>query len=345
MRAMAVARYGEPLVPLNVDEPELESGSALLEVLTCGVCSSDIKTAQGKMPFSKDLPLPHICGHEVCGRVLETDPPYALAAGTVVVCHHLWPCRACSRCRAGQDNLCRSPRGWMGFTNPGGFQERLVAPLDQLSVVPANVDPVHAAPMTCALGTAYRAVVSQGRVVPGTRAIIVGLGGVGIHALQIARAAGATVVGLDVSSASLDAARSLGFEAWDNSDPAIADRAHSLNGGEGVDVVIDCVGVEETTLQAEKMVRAGGRIVAVGYSLGTDFRVPSTRFVLEEVTLVGSRYASMDELQRAIRLVANQKVQMVVDRVSPLEEVNDIFKALEAGDVVGRAVLDVAGVT
>ena len=345
MRAMAVTRYGDPLEPLDVEEPSLSHGSALLEVLTCGVCFSDVKTARGKMPYSADLPLPHVGGHEVCGRVVRTDPPGALEEGTVVVAYHLWPCRVCSRCRAGQDNLCVSPRAWLGFRDWGGFRERVVVPLDRLTEVPPNIDPTHAASMTCGLGTGYRAVIGQGGVEPGTRVAVLGLGGVGIHALQVARAAGARVVGLDVSEASLQAARDLELEVWDNRDPDVLGRVMSATDDEGVDVVIDCVGHEETIAQSEKMVRPGGRIVAVGYSLTADFHVPSTRFVLEEVELVGSRYVLMDELQRAIRLVADGKVQMVIDEVRPLEAVNTVMTALERGDVVGRAVLDVASVS
>jgi alcohol dehydrogenase len=345
VRAMAVTSYGAPLEPLEVEEPILFEGSAMIEVLTCGVCFSDVKTARGKMPYSGDLALPHICGHEVCGRVVATDPPGAIEKGTVVVCYHVWPCRVCSRCRAGQDNLCLRPRAWLGFRSPGGFQERVVVPLDRLTEVPEGVDPVHAASMTCALGTGYRAAIGRGRVTPGTRVVVVGLGGVGIHAQQVARAAGARAVGIDVSDRSIEAARALGLEAWDNRDADIIDRVLSATDGEGADVVIDCVGHEDTIAASEKMVRAGGRIVAVGYSLASDFRIPSTRFVLEEVELVGSRYVLMDELQQAIRLVADGSVQMVVDRVEPLEKANDVMESLESGEIVGRAVLDVAGVS
>ena len=342
---MAVTSYGAPLESLEVEEPVLFEGSAMLEVLTCGVCFSDVKTARGKMPYSRQLPLPHICGHEVCGRVLATNPPGAIEGGTVVVCYHVWPCRVCSRCRAGQDNLCLRPRAWLGFKTPGGFQERVVVPLDRLTEVPEGIDPVHAASMTCALGTGYRAAIGQGRITPGARVVVVGLGGVGIHALQVARAAGARAIGVDVSDRSIEAAHGLGLEAWDNRDPDIVERVLSATDGEGADVVIDCVGHEDTVARSEKLVRAGGRIVAVGYSLTSDFRIPSTRFVLEEVELVGSRYVLMDELQQAIRLVADGEVQMVVDRVEPLEKANDVMESLESGEIVGRAVLDVAGVT
>jgi len=343
MRAMAVTAYGQPLEAIDAEEPRLRPGFALLEVLTCGVCYSDVKTSRGKMPYSGSLRLPHIPGHEICGRVIETDPAGALPTGTTVVAYHIWPCRRCVLCRAGYDNLCTNPVSWTGFTHPGGFRDRAAIPLDRLTVVPDNIDPVQAAPLTCALGTAYRAVVTRGEIAAGTKAVIIGLGGVGIHALQIARATGARVVGLDVSQKSIDAALELDLDARPSDDDTlnaiVTDRNH-----DGVDVVIDCVGREETLVQADRLVRPGGRVVAVGYSITSSFSLPTPRFVLEEIELIGSRYVLMDELERAIRLVADGHVRMVVDKGRPLEEVNDAIADLEAGKVVGRTVIDVAGV-
>jgi alcohol dehydrogenase len=343
MRAMVVREYGRPLEPEELPAPQLRPGHALLEVLTCGVCFSDVKTSRGKMPFSADLSLPHVPGHEICARVLETDPVDAIAPGTLVVVYHVWPCGTCDRCRAGDENICRHPRAWAGFTHPGGFQERLVVPLDRLVRVPPSVDPVQAAPLTCALGTAYRSVVTRGRVAPGTRVAVIGLGGVGIHALQVARVAGGLAIGLDVSARAIATARELGLDAHPADAPGIEDELLAESGGEGVDVVVDTVGNEATVGQAERLVRPGGRIVAVGYAVDARLAVPAARFVLEEVELIGSRYVRRDELERAIRLVADGHVRTVVDRVTPLEEANDAVAALEANEVVGRVVLDVAG--
>ena len=337
---MAVAAYGEPLEPVELDPPVLPGGHARLEVLTCGICFSDVKTARGRMPFSDRLALPHVPGHEICARVLETDPPGAIEPGAVVVVYHLWPCRRCARCRAGEDNLCLAPEGWAGFTHPGGFQEQLVVPLDRLLPVPAGIDPVRAAPLTCALGTAYRATVTRGRVGAGVRAVVIGLGGVGIHALQIAAAAGADAIGIDRSPRAVAAAADLGLTALPADDP----ETYAMIGGEGADVVIDVVGQPATFLQAERLLRPGGRIVGVGYALDARLELPTARFVLEEKELVGARYVRMDELERAIRLVAAGRVRPVIDRVLPLEQANSGIEALEGGEVVGRVVLDVAGV-
>jgi D-arabinose 1-dehydrogenase-like Zn-dependent alcohol dehydrogenase len=165
MIGMAVREYGKPLERMVLDEPALQPGFALLEVLTCGVCFSDVKTSRGRMPFSDRLPLPHVPGHEICGRVVRADPP-VIDPETTVVANHLWPCRRCARCRAGIEQQCTDPQGWTGFMTPGGFQQRLAVPIDRLTQVPDSIDPVHAAPLTCAVGTAYRSVVTRGRVAP-----------------------------------------------------------------------------------------------------------------------------------------------------------------------------------
>ena len=132
MKAMVVTAYGEPLQAAEVPAPELRPGCARLEVLTCGVCLSDVKTSRGRMPFSDELALPHVPGHEICARVAETEPPGALEPGTLVVVYHVWPCGRCARCRAGPSSSPHEPEAWVGFTHPGGFAERVVVPLDRL---------------------------------------------------------------------------------------------------------------------------------------------------------------------------------------------------------------------
>lgn len=337
---MILTEYGAPLRETEMPEPVLTPGNALLEVLTCGVCFSDVKIARGRMPFSEELPLPHIPGHEVCARVLETDPPGAVASGTRVVVYNVWPCGRCDRCLAGEEQICREPQTRAGFTEPGGFRERMLAPLERLIAVPDNIGARHAAPMTCALGTAYRAVVSKGRVLPGARVVVIGLGGVGIHALQIAHAAGGLALGVDRSRAAVSTARSLGLDA-DRAEGALAAELHAGTDGDGFDVVIDTVGHPGTVSMAERLVRPGGRIVLVGYLTGEAITLPSARVVLDEIEVVGSRYARRDEMVQAIRLVAEGRVKMIVDRELPLARAEDAFAALENGEVVGRVVVRV----
>lgn len=345
MRAMAVVAYDRPLEPIDVPEPKMRPGYALLEILTCGVCFSDVKTARGHMPYSERLRLPHIPGHEIFGRVLSADPPGSIDEGTLATVFHYWPCGLCAACRRGDETLCERLEAWIGFTHHGGFQERIAVRADRLIQIPEGIGPVEAAPMSCALGTAYRSVVTKGHVHAGSRVAILGLGGVGIHAAQVARAAGASVVGFDVHDATLDAARALHLDARRADDPDAESALVDATGGGGVDVVVDTVGRDETITKAERIVRQGGRIVGVGYGPTTAYRITSPRLVLGEIELVGSRYAHRDDLERAVGLVASGAVRAVVGLVRPLEDVNEVFQALESRTVVGRAVLDVAGIT
>lgn len=341
MRGIVVTEYGAQLESRELADPQLLPGHALIEVLACGVCYSDVKIARGRMPFSADLPLPHVPGHEICGRVLATDPPGTIEPGTRVVVYNVWPCGRCDRCLAGDEQICRDPQARAGFTDPGGFRERMTVPVERLLKVPDGIDSAHAAPMTCALGTAYRAVVTRAGALPGTRVAVIGLGGVGIHALQIARAAGALAVGVDRSPAALEVAHGLGLTALHAQDTNLTESLLARTQGLGYDAVIDTVGRPQTIELAISLLRPGGRIVAVGYAVDQDFQAPSAKLVLEELQLVGSRYARRSEMEQAIRLVANGSVKMIVDEVLPLQRADDAFAALERGEVVGRLVLDV----
>ena len=265
MRAMAVTAYGEPLAPIDVTEPDVRDGHALLAVEACGVCSSDLKTARGLMPFSDDLVLPHVPGHEIAGRVMATNPQGSMPDGALVAVFHYWPCGRCAACRRGDETLCSALDAWVGFTDPGGFQRRLAVPVDRLVPIPDGIGAAHAAPMTCALGTAYRAVVTRGRVDAGTRVVVIGLGGVGIHAAQIAVAAGAQVTGVDRHAASAALAADLGLDVHRDAEAA-KQALLDATSGEGVDVVIDTVGHADALALAADMTREGGRVVGVGYS-------------------------------------------------------------------------------
>ena len=339
---MAVVSYDAPLREIDLPEPEVPPGYALLEVLTCGVCFSDVKTARGAMPYSDDLSLPHVPGHEIFGRVERSNPPGLLQEGLQGTVYQYWPCGGCESCRRGDEPLCERLEAWIGFTNDGGFRERLAIRADRLISIPDGIDPVLAAPMSCALGTAYRSVVVRGGVRADSRVVILGLGGVGIHAAQIARAAGAVVIGFDLHQPTLEAAGELGLDARRADAPD--SEADLFVGGRRADVVIESVGHDDSFAKAVRVVRPGGRIVAVGYSASSAYRLPSPRLVLDEIQVAGSRYAHRDDLEHAIAMVDEGAVRPIVGMVRPLERVNEVFDALVAGEVVGRAVLDVAGV-
>lgn len=343
MRNMAVVEFGKPLQPVALGIPRPGEGEVLVRVLACGVCRSDLKIAGGLMPFSPTQRLPHVPGHEICGEVADVGAGVDLPRGQRVVVHNYWGCGHCPYCVEGHENLCDGLRGWVGFTTPGGFEEFLVVPADHLLPVPDSVDPLQAATVSCALGTAYHAVVTRGQVRAGETVAVVGTGGVGLYALQVARAAGARAVAVDVRERALESARQVGADAVAQP-PEAGGAVSRLTRGRGADLVVDCVGNRAGFEVAVSLVRKGGRVVQVGYV--TDPQqypaLPTDRVVLREVQVVGSRYVTRPELAKALDLVASGALRPVVSRVVDLEQANEALEDVRAERAVGRVVVRVA---
>jgi len=341
MRAMAITDYQKPLELITVSRPTPPTGFALIQVDACGLCYSDVKTMRGRMRYSAGLALPFVAGHEVAGQIVEINGESELTVGTRVIVHHLWACHSCPACRRGEEHLCYQPRAWMGFTHTGGFQDYLVAPTENLLAIPDGIDITTAPALTCAMGTAYRAVAVRGEVRAGDVVVVVGLGGVGLHAALIAQAAGAEVVGVDLP-AKLAAANVAGVNRVVSPDDAL-EMVRSVTGGDAADVVIESSGVPSLLENARQLTRSGGRIVAVGYQVGQLMTIMSDPLVLTEQSVIGSRYASRSDFEHVIRLVSNGHVKPVIDDVLPLERLNEAVARLEAGEVTGRLVMDLRG--
>jgi propanol-preferring alcohol dehydrogenase len=301
-----------------------------------------LKIVGGLMPFSATQRLPHVPGHEISGEVAEVGPGVRLARAQRVVVHNYWGCGVCAYCMEGRENLCDALRGWVGFTSPGGFQEYVVVPADHLLPVPDRVDVLQAATVSCALGTAYHAVVTRAGVRAGETVAVVGTGGVGLYAVQVARAAGARSVAVDVRDRALEAARGTGADAA--ATPAEAPSAVArLTRNRGADVVVDCVGSRAASELALELVRKGGRVVQVGYF--PDPRqypaLPTDTVVLRELEVIGSRYVTRPELTRALDLMAAGALRPVVSAVVDLEQVNEALEDVRGDRAVGRVVVRV----
>ncbi len=345
MRAMVVERYGEPLRMADLPTPSPGPGEVLVRVLGCGVCRSDLKVAAGAMPFSAALRLPHVPGHEISGEIAALGPGARGRVGDRVLVYHYWGCGRCAHCQVGEENLCLDLRGWAGFTTPGGFQEYLAVPDDCVLPLPPNIRPEHGGPLTCALGTAYRALVTRGGVRAGEAVAVLGAGGVGLHAVQVACAAGARALAVDVQPHRLEAARAAGareaFRAGDEAEAGV----RAATAGRGADLVVDTVGHHTSLLAGTALVRRGGRVVVVGYTARADEypRLPTERAVLHEIAVVGSRYATRRDLSRALDLVARGLVRPVISGEVPLDRANDAFAMVREDRSTGRVIVRVAG--
>jgi alcohol dehydrogenase, propanol-preferring len=341
MRAMAVVDYQRPLELLDLPVPDPADGELLVRVRYCGVCFSDVKTVTGHMPYSSSLKLPHVAGHEIAGVVAQTGPGTTLQTGQRVAIYNYWACGTCRSCRAGEETVCLNLRGWVGFTSPGGFQEYLVVPEKYALPLPDSIADEQAAALSCATGTSYRAVISRGKVAAGESVLVVGAGGVGLQALQVARAAGARVFATDVDQRKLARARELGATTPPEGTSDAAGWLRERTDG-GADLVIEAAGKPESLALAGATARPGGRVVMVGYTVGERFPIPSSETVLGEVSYIGSRYVKRDELARAVELVASGAVNPALDEIFELRDANAALQRLTSGAACGRVVLRVS---
>jgi len=337
MLAMVLEEYGQPLRKYDIPIPTPGPGEVLLRLLACGVCGTDVKIAAGKIPTAKT---PLIMGHEPVGRVIECGPEVTdFLPGDKVAVWIYVTCGTCEHCLKGRQVLCPGLRR-VGFERPGGFSEYMVVPASNLVAIPDFITDVEAAVLGCAVSTMFRAVTTRGRVQPGEWVLVMGVGGLGIHGVQIAKSAGARVIAVDVDERRLELATRYG------ADEVLSFSEHGLNaavckitGGRGVDAVLETVGFGNTLNVSIACLVSGGRLVMVGYDPSSVFEVGSPRVVLDEIEIIGSRAMTRKELEGAVDLLARGAVKAVVSACYPLLDVNVALEELRRGRVMGRAVV------
>lgn len=229
----------------------------------------------------------------------------------------------------------------LGMPEDGTYAELVRVPVANLHDRPAHLSAHEAAALPLAGLTAYRALVTRGRLVKGETVLITGIGGgVAGFGLLIAKALGARVVVSSRSDRKLQQAAAMGADAGVNSSsPDWAKTAVQLSGGEGPDVVLESVG-GETFARALAIVRRGGRIVTLGATTGAVERLELTRLFWKQLDLLGSTMGNATEFSAMLRLVETNAIHPPVSRVFPLAEASESHRYLESSEQFGKVVLD-----
>jgi propanol-preferring alcohol dehydrogenase len=346
MKAYQLVAWQQPPELRDVPVPEPGPGQVLIKVAGAGSCHSDLhlmEWPEGQLPFE----LPFTLGHENAGWVEALGPGVeGLAQGEPVLVYGPWGCGRCRECRLSKENYCLRATEINGFGGglgrDGGMAEYMLVPSARLLIPIEDLDPVEAAPLTDAGLTPYHAVKrSLELLVPGSTAVVIGVGGLGHMAVQILRAiTAARVVAIDTSSSKLDLAREVGADEVLEAGEGAAAQVRELTLGLGAEVVLDMVGSDGTLKLAAEVAHVEGDVTLVGLAGGT---FPYSFFSQPyECSFATTYWGSAVELTEVLELAREGKVKANVERF-PLDRVDDAYQRMREGSLDGRAVVVPAG--
>jgi alcohol dehydrogenase, propanol-preferring len=323
-------------VLVEVDAPVPGPGEILLRVKAAGICRTDLHLIH---TFRQGLERPVILGHEIAGEVVAGEGHLGtLRPGQLVVAHHKLVCHECRQCLLGRETLCERA-SVLGIDRDGGFEEYVTTQASRVLPLPSTIPPAVGAALTCGGVTAFHALRTIGQVSPSETVVILGTGGVGLFAVQLARSSGAEVIAADIRPEALRRATSLGAHRSIEVNPEDPGQLSNELGSNAADLVIDLVGDSRLVTGLLAILRPGGRYVVT--SGPPDERLAVSPFALfrRELRLLGSRGSSLAELQEVLEMAAGGRLDASIAVEAPLSESSEMLRRVDEGGVVGRAVL------
>ena len=346
MRRQSLVAYGQPLCETVIDPPQPRGSEVLVRVERCGVCHSDLHLHDGyfalggdkRLDITKDRPLPFTLGHEIAGVIEAVGEDAAEARVGQRVAVYPWiGCGECALCRRGEENLC-SAHHHLGISVDGGFATHVLIPHPRYLLDYAPLSPNFAGPLMCSGLTAYAALKRLAAHTADGPVLLVGLGGVGMMGLAVARALfRQPPLVADIDAEKRNAALAAGaVAAYDPADPQ-ARRAIAAATG-GLFAVCDFVGSDKSLQFATGVLARGGKVVVTGL-LGGTFSMAAAMFAIKAMTIQGTLTGTLAEARELLELARAGKIAPIPTRERPLGEAQAALDDLRAGRVVGRTVL------
>lgn len=338
MRAAVFHEPGDPGVVRveDVPVPDVGPGEVMIRVGAAALNHLDLWVRRG-LPI--ETTMPHIGGSDIAGTVTDLGPGVdGIATGAHVVVDPSLSCGLCDACARGDEPLCAEFR-IIGEHTQGGFAEYVAVPAANTFVIPDDYPLERAAAAPLVFLTAWRGLMSRGRLREGESVLITGAsGGVATAAIQIARRAGARVFAL-TTGAHADRVRELGASV-------VIDRTRDDFGRElwlatskrGVDLIFDSVGQALWPTNLRSLAR-GGRLVTYGATTGPAGDTDIRQVFWKQLDIIGTTMAGGDEFRTVMRLVFDGELEPVIDTVLPLDRAAEAHERLERGDVLGKVVL------
>ena len=343
MKAMVVHQPGgtEVLSLERVADPIAGPKDVIIKVDACGVCFHDIVTRNGTLKFGVQMPC--ILGHEISGTVVDVgrDVRAFQRGDRVATVQRYHICGACRYCRTGRETLCPERKFTGDWGMVGGYAEYVAIEDDNVALVPEGVELQDAAIVACAIGTILNAIREIGKLQPGETALVTGAGGgLGMHAIQLARLAGALVIAQTTSPEKADQIRALGAHTVivHSRGEDFSNAVKKANGGLGVDVAIDNVGSQlfESILRSMGI---GGRWIMIGQLTGEFVPFNPAQLFLKNVSMLSATSTTRKQLDDCLALVARGVIKPFVSLALPLEQAAQAHELVETGKSSGRIVL------
>jgi alcohol dehydrogenase, propanol-preferring len=353
MKAARIVQPKEPLVVQEIETPRPKGTQVLVKILSSGVCHSDIHLWEGGYEglggeliktTDRGVRYPVTPGHEVAGiieSIGEQDVSGFSKDEKVLVFPWIGE-GLCPACRAGEENLCDKPRS-LGIYTDGGYAEYILVP-DQRYLVRLDdkMDLDSSATLSCSALTAYGAV-KNAELGPNDTAVIVGAGGLGLMAIQLAKAVtGARIIAMDIDDKKLQAAKSNGADMVINSkktEDAVKSVMELTDDRMGADAVIDFVNASKTAETDIQLLRRRAKVVLVGL-FGGELRLNLVSMPTRAYKLIGSYAGTLSDLTELVSLAKRGVIKPVVSDRFRLDQATEALSKLKAGQIIGRGVIN-----
>jgi alcohol dehydrogenase len=345
MHRQSLTAYGAPLCETVAETPRPQGSEVLVRIARCGVCHSDLHMQDGyfalgdgkQLDVRAGRTLPFTLGHEIAGVIESVGPDSDAKAGAAVAVYPWIGCGKCPACLAGNENICAAPRH-LGITVDGGYATHVLIPHARYALSYAPLPAAYAGALMCSGLTAYAALKRLASRAARAPLLLVGMGGVGLMGLALARAMYGTapyVADIDPKKRGAALAAGAGV-AYDPADPGA--RKELLKASGGIYAAVDFVGSDKSLNFASGVMAKGGKIVITGLIGGT-YSTGIAMLVLKAMAIEGTQTGTLAEARELLDLVRAKNIPAPPIAERPLAHASQTLDDLRAGKIVGRVVL------
>jgi alcohol dehydrogenase, propanol-preferring len=352
MEAAQIVTPKEPLEIKQLETPKPRGSQVLIKVQSSGVCHSDIHLWEGGYTgldgqflktTDRGVKYPLTPGHEIAGIISEMgeDAKEAFRKDEKVMVYPWIGEGLCPACKTGNENLCDNPRS-LGVYKDGGYAEYVLVPSYRYLIkIPDELDSDTAATLSCSALTAYSAV-KNAEIKPDNNIVVVGAGGLGLMAIQLAKAVfGARIIVLDLGDDKLKIAKENGADETINSKSEDAiKRVMELTDNKGADAVIDFVNASKTVEADMQLLRRRAKVVLVGL-FGGELKLNLVSMPTRAYSIIGSYTGNIQDMAELVSLAKRKVIKPVISDRFKLSEATQALTKLKEGKIIGRGVINI----